>query len=445
MGFYVTLIYIAFLVLSPAVIFPQLATFRVQIIVGGLAVLVTLVQAPLLGYPIRAIQNVLVAAFFGWACASWVLHGWLGGAITTAQDLAPVLVVFFLLAGGVRTIGHLRMVSILMVCLSLYAGLRGVLAIHFNNEWATYVMTQFVDNDYLPRVRFVGVLSDPNDLAQFHLTVLPMLLMLWKPKSPIRNFILVGPILAFDAYAVFLTHSRGVLVGLAFLLMVYLRRRFNPVIMSIGTVAAAVGLIGLNFSGGRSVSFGAGSDRIEAWGVGLSLLKGWPLHGAGYNSFTDHHEVTAHNSFVLCFSELGLVGFFLWMAIIVCCFMQLNSVLALSGKNAKVEPLMRWVRMVHFSFTGFLATAWFLSRAYEALFWIMVGLSTAIAEMARRELAADPATATSLPAVVKPALRDRVRALVQGWPPPKWAQTTAGLQFACIFVVYILVRLRWAG
>lgn len=444
MGFYITLVYIAFLILSPAVLFPQLGTYRIQLILAGLAALVTLFQAPMLGYPVRAIQNYLVAGFFFWACGAWVLHGWLGGVMVAALDLLPVMIVYPLLVAGLRKIHHFRLLAIVMVSVALYAGLRGILAFHYNSEVDTYILMQSTPNGILPRARFVGVLSDPNDLAQFFLTIVPMMMMLWKPRSPLRNLIFVMPLVVFLSYAVYLTHSRGVLVGLAVVLMVYLSSRFNPFIMSIGTAGFAVALVALNFSGGRSVSFGAGSDRIEAWGVGLGLLKSYPLHGAGYNSFADHHEVTAHNSFVLCFSELGIVGFFLWLAILVVCFKQLNSIVALGANNPRLRPLIRWVRMVQLSFTGFLATAWFLSRTYEALLWILVAMSTAMVELARREIAPDIAN-VQLASTQRRDLRERMLALLNGFPPPRWLPTTTVLQLGCIVLVYLMVLLRWAG
>lgn len=446
MGFYVTLLYIAFQVLSPAVLFPQLTVYRVQFIVAGLAAVLALIQAPLSGYPMRAIQNVLVTAFFGWAIVAWLLHGWLGGAMMVVSNLGPVIIVYYLLTAGLRTLTHFRMVATVLVVLSLYAGLRGFLAFHYGIDSEIYLMEQHavLGEGPLLRARFLGVFSDPNDLAQMHLTVLPMLLMLWKPQSPVRNFVLVMPILAFLSYCVYLTHSRGVLVGLAFLIMVYLRSRFNPVIMTIGTVAFAVGMIAMGFSGGRSVSFGAGSDRIEAWGVGLGLLKSYPLHGVGFMAFTEYHEITAHNSFVLCFSELGIVGFFLWMGIIVCSMKQLNSILALQSDNPRLQPLLRWARMVQLAFTGFLVTSWFLSRTYSALFWILVAMSTAITDLVRRELAGDGGT-VNLPAVARPDLRQRINAILQGMPPPRWLGTTAALQSVCLVLIYLMVRLRWFG
>jgi O-antigen ligase len=46
----------------------------------------------------------------------------------------------------------------------------------------------------------------------------------------------------------------------------------------------------------------------------LNLLTAYPLTGVGFGQFpATNGGMTAHNSFVLCFAELGLPGFFCWM------------------------------------------------------------------------------------------------------------------------------------
>ena len=56
------------------------------------------------------------------------------------------------------------------------------------------------------------------------------------------------------------------------------------------------------------------AGRLDAWSAGLGMFRQQPFFGVGYNMFTDHNEITAHNSFVLCFAELGLFGYFIWLA-----------------------------------------------------------------------------------------------------------------------------------
>ena len=76
-------------------------------------------------------------------------------------------------------------------------------------------------------------------------------------------------------------------------------------------------MLALDFTGGRGISASNGADRLEAWANGLEMFKSAPLFGIGFNGFTDLYEITAHNSFVLCLAELGLLGSTLWLAMLV--------------------------------------------------------------------------------------------------------------------------------
>jgi O-antigen ligase len=115
-------------------------------------------------------------------------------------------------------------------------------------------------------------------------------------------------------------------------------------------------------------------DRIEAWYEGIQMLKSSPLLGVGYGNFLDHHHLTAHNSFVLCFAELGLVGYFFWMGLIVLVYRGLGKVIAEGAAEADERKLAILLRS---SVVGFLTCAWFLSRTYQPTLYLLLGLATA--------------------------------------------------------------------
>jgi hypothetical protein len=94
-------------------------------------------------------------------------------------------------------------------------------------------------------------------------------------------------------------------------------------------------MLALDFTGGRVISASEGADRLEAWATGLELFKGAPLFGIGFGAFTDFNDITAHNSFVLCLAELGLIGSTIWMALLVTTTMGLNRLVA-----EREEPAM---------------------------------------------------------------------------------------------------------
>ena len=435
MGFYVTLLYLVLLILSPGDLVPALAPYRLQLWVSGLATLLTAAMLPARGFPLRSPQPYLLAGFLMAIMLSWLAQGSIHGARMGFFSAGSSCIVFFLFLAEIRTVRRIRMVAIALVAMTIYMVCRGILAYHYHVGYETYVFQQPFFLETIERIRYVGQFSDPNDLAQFFLVALPFAAMLWKRGRILTNLFVALPLLSFIGYGIYLTHSRGVFVGLLAVSMLYLRTRFNSVLVPFAAVGMAIVLLAGTIAGGRSISFGAGSDRIEAWGVGLSLLRAHPLTGAGFNSFTDYHEITAHNSFVLCFAELGLLGFFFWLGLIVSTILQVNALIRDERHNPAMAEVIRWAITLRLSLTGFLATAWFLSRTYIILLWVLLAMTVALIEIAKN------AQARTAPAP-KP---QRVRSGKPLLADVRWFPTTAGVQLACLFLVYMLVRLRWSG
>ena len=107
---------------------------------------------------------------------------------------------------------------------------------------------------------------------------------------------------------------------------------------------------------------------------------------------------------MLCISELGLLGYLAWLAIIVATLLGARWVLQHTPGNETgiletgeaipsqvdvpwfavrespiIEPLAdltRCIRLATFSLVGFLAAAWFLSRAYVLTLYFLLGIIT---------------------------------------------------------------------
>ena len=103
----------------------------------------------------------------------------------------------------------------------------------------------------------------------------------------------------------------------------------------------------------------------------------------GYGNFLEYNELVAHNSFVHCFAEVGLVGYFVWLAILALTWWQIG-VVARSAREADPE-LARWAAAARLSLTAFLAAAFFLSRTYGVMLFLILGLATAAVDIGRRE------------------------------------------------------------
>jgi hypothetical protein len=123
--------------------------------------------------------------------------------------------------------------------------------------------------------------------------------------------------------------------------------------------------------------------RLDAWYVGLTLLKDHPLLGVGKDQFEVHNVLTAHNSFVLCFAETGLAGYVLWFGLGAYALYGLHQVL----KRTRPGTLsFRQTSLLFDSLVAFFVSGFFLSRTYFILFPLFIGLAVARFKRARDEM-----------------------------------------------------------
>jgi O-antigen ligase len=253
------------------------------------------------------------------------------------DEFAIVAVYFFTIIVATNSLPKLRWLAFTASAASLVIALQGTYAYYFGSEafreW--YVLEQRmesgadVDFNILERVRGIGFFADPNDLAQGLLIVIPLIFLAWKPRSIFWNSAFVLLPVSILLWCIYLTHSRGAAVALVVIVVFWLTRRMGKLWTGLMTGGLVFSLVAVNIAGSRLTKDESIINRFEAWSVGLELLKSHPLFGVGFRLFTDYNPITAHNSFVLCFAELGFTGFFIWMAIIVITIRELNQLVNL--------------------------------------------------------------------------------------------------------------------
>ena len=317
MGFILSLLYIAIAILSPAVLVPWLAPYHLQIWMGLATIFASIPSIP--NFKILSVPQVrFLGLVTAGIAASFLVKGWLGGTIEALNVFIPNAIVFFFVLINFRSLSRLHYLAMLLLGISLYLVIAGGIAYVAGDPTNPMIYVQSMeDHTWFPRIRGFGFLNDPNDLAQFLLAVLPLLWINWREKRKARNFALVLLPAAILLTGIFLTHSRGAMIALAVVTLF----AFKDVLGTVwSTILAGGGFVGatlLGFSGGRDVSVEAGAGRIEAWGAGIGMLISHPLFGVGYNQFYDYYEIAAHNTFIHCAAELGLFGYFFWMALVV--------------------------------------------------------------------------------------------------------------------------------
>jgi O-antigen ligase len=393
MGFVVFIIYLFCAYIRPYEFYPALQPIHIMQIVGGLGILLTIAYIPMSPSSFRSKQLFYMLLFSGIVLISRViaLH-WFGGAINALQEFGVTLAVFLIALINVSTISRLRRTLGVLAIISLVLVFQGVLAVHFGVFQNLLVMKQYVETpngemlNRFDRLRATGFLTDPNDLAESLILTLPFIALAWRKRHLMRNFWLVILPIGFLLYGIYLTHSRGALISLLVMIAVAVSWRMGRTAAGFITGIGFTGALLINFTGGRGLasSDASATNRLEAWSVGLQLLKSHPLSGVGYGQFTDFNILTAHNSAVLCFAELGFPGFVVWLTLLLICFAELRSLRRMEPKNALGSELKRHAAAIELAFYGFLTAAWFLSRTYVLTLYLLIALAAASAEIARK-------------------------------------------------------------
>jgi hypothetical protein len=321
-----------------------------------------------------------------------------GFILPTMIDYSPSPILYLTTVMNVTNIERLktagRVMVICVVCLaflSIYSYFTGFMVdlLFYKEGLESYVKTNggtgwgsdvpFLDRSggHLWRMRSFGFLNDPNDFAQMLVCTLPFLMVFHRPGRRLRNLFFIWVPVAAMLFCIYSSHSRGALLGLASLFFFVVKERLGATRTMVLMVVGMVMAMALNFTGGRAYTADEGSagGRIDAWARGLDMLTAHPLLGVGYGHFTEFNSHTAHNSFVLCFAELGLVGYFVWLGMLVVGFKQLNVALNLTEKTSAEH---RWALAVRASLIGFLTCAFFLSRTYHPPLYIILAFSAAV-------------------------------------------------------------------
>lgn len=345
------------------------------------------------------------------------------------QDHLKTLLLMVLLAAGADGLAHVE-----RLCWTHVVG--AVI-------YTLYVVTHF----RMSGGRLQGLIFyDSNDLGMLLVGTLPFAV-----HGLRRAGGLVGRGAAAFAIAVCLmgivkSGSRGALVGLAAVAL-YMLFRYGTIPRGRRFGAAALGLAGMLAVGNQQYwammqslfhptedynwSGKSPEGRMEVWKRGMSYMAARPVTGVGVSGFFVAEGTLSprakeaamrghglkwsapHNSFVQAGAELGIPGLLLFVALLAAAYRSGRLRGAGTPRDGPAPPAVMLGQAFAASIVGYTVTAFFLSQAYAAFLYTLLGLGIAF-EVAVPLAAAAPAS-TAAP----------VRLLRRGggWdlPPPQAA------------------------
>ncbi|HYL98103.1 MAG TPA: O-antigen ligase family protein, partial [Blastocatellia bacterium] len=178
---------------------------------------------------------------------------------------------------------------------------------------------------------------DPNDLALLYVVTIPFALFLMKAARPLTRVLLIASILIMLA-AMFKGESRGGFLGLiAIGCLVFVRgsrqaRKYTLITLMSGICLFLFAAPKTYWDRISTISdlesdynFHLEGGRIPVWKDGLRMVVESPLIGVGIACFPyeqsrlseSHLDKAPHNSFLQVAAELGLIGFSLFVVIVI--------------------------------------------------------------------------------------------------------------------------------
>ncbi len=333
MGLFFTLVFTLCAYLSPETLFGSLAQYHVEIVIAVLAMLGSLLAVG--QYSVfRPVQAWAVLGLSMAVMLSFIFIGLKGETLDALLGILPNVMIYFMVAINFKKKSHLQLLILVLLFTAFFNIFEGLQAARMGDEDGKRIIMMQGANGAFARIQARTFLADPNDFGQMLIGLLPCLFFFWKKGSPPRNLFLVYLPAAVLLFGLYLTHSRGAMMAVLIVAVVAGRKKLGIVPSAIGAGLLFVGLTASGWSGGREVSAASGSDRTDAWGAGLELLKAHPLFGVGFGRFSEYYTITAHNTLVVCAAELGLFGFFCWMLFL---FPTLRDCFVLSKPSLRQE------------------------------------------------------------------------------------------------------------
>lgn len=325
-------------------------------------------------------QNMLILGLIAAVFMSHMAHLFFWGARHAVAVFYVNIVLFFIILNALNTPRKFRIALWFIILMIALMAIQGIIQAKTGYGWAGQQMIHET-NTGKGRINWIGIFNDPNDLALTLVIAVGILLAFIFGKSNIFIKILIVPIIGILFYGVYLTNSRGGFLALLTTVFFYFVKRSRKIILGITlgvTFMAAILIIAPSRMSTLSTEDESAANRIDMWYEGVNMIKASPLFGRGFGMFTEEQPLTTHNSYMLVAAELGLLGLFFFIGLIYTSFKELTLA-------QKIDPgLKSYALGLQAALAGFCVAAFFLSRSYVILPYLLFAFSGALFYLAQQ-------------------------------------------------------------
>ncbi|WP_028585957.1 O-antigen ligase family protein [Desulfogranum mediterraneum] len=256
-----------------------------------------------------------------------------------------------------------------------------------------------------------GSMYDANDLAYFLISTFPLSFYYLSKNEALFKRAVAFVSVVFSIAVSVMTGSRGGLLGLGTVLLLVLFSRWSPlklihrilfvIILIVGVTVNLdkidVDRFGTLLNAETDYNITSESGRLSIWKTALKLTMTHPFTGVGVGCFANaigsyRQEIgeiprwqAPHNSFVQLLTEVGLVGFCIFLSMVSSAMMVFLRCARGDSPILNVSCLAPVGRVIFIAFLGNLVTSFFLSMAYSILLTLFFAFSFILQNLMERE------------------------------------------------------------
>ena len=363
----------------------------------------------------------LLFAFQGWALFTFIFGLRNGGLnVTIARNFLEVLLsitLFFLMINQIKTIRQLEQVSRMLILAGGGTAALGIFFYLIPGEWTVRILSllrvfqyptdgilRFIEDDPEQAMRAISTSVDPNALGGLlvFLTIITIAhLFAPQPIFKRRYLVIIGGLMALTLY---LTFSRGSLLGVAAGLGVIGLLRYRKLIWLMIAVAALVVILPqtqdyvTRFVEGIQGQDLATQMRFGEYKDAFNLISRYPLAGVGFFGTPDIDIYVGVSSvYLLLAQQIGLIGaglyFLIGLSYLILIFLTFRRMPA--GHQLETS-LLAYGLAIFGAMIGGVFDHFYFNLTFihiVALYWLTMGLGMATMLLWQKEKAAQDSSA----------------------------------------------------
>ena len=389
-------------------ILPSAGGLTIFKVVGALLVLSTIAAASTRRqrglFSVHPALSMTLIAFLVWTAISVVWSQSESATATSFQRYALNLALFPIVWVAIYKREHVNLLVITLILGTAIAAAYGLVS----PPAAPGAL------DSADAARATGTIGDANQFAA--VLVAGLALSLAMALGPLTNLYVralsIGTA-AMCVMAIFLTLSRGGLValGVSMIAAVFMAGRWRGPLAALAVAVAVGGVVYFTTFASvpaqqRITAISGGTGRVDLWTVGWRMVQAHPINGVGSGNFQNasiHYLLrpgatqradfivdtpkVAHNTYLQILAELGVLGFAMFVGIVVfslSCVVRAARTFARAG-DVQLEILSRGVFV---GLVGLMTADFFISEMYSKLLWLLLALGPPLLLIAQRQLRA---------------------------------------------------------